>query len=494
MAHQYDVVVIGSGTGGYVAAIRAAQLGLRTAVVERAPVLGGTCLNWGCIPTKALLEHAHALKVAQSGKEWGLTFRPASGQALGSGQALRLGSGQVLGEASIAIDMAQVQARKDKIVKGLTGGIELLFKKNKITWIKGSGRLAGAGKVEVTDGDAQTLTALKEIVVATGSQPRSVPGIEIDRQRIITSDEAIGLKAIPKSIAIMGSGAVGVEFASIFRRFGSAVTIIELLPRLVPIEDDAVSTELERSFKKQGITVLTGTKVTSAKPGSGGVDIEAQAGDGKTTKITAEYLLVATGRGPVTSGLGAEDLKLRMERGYIHVDRDFRTSVPGISAIGDVITFDQPGHPQLAHLSSAEGIVLAERIAGHESRPINYDQVPGCTYCDPEIGSVGLTEREAKARGYDVQIGTFKFGVLARARIAAEVEGFVKIVADKKYDEILGVHLIGPRATELVAEATLALRLECTVEELIRTIHAHPTMSEAVGEAAHATHGAAIHA
>ncbi len=472
MAHEYDVVVIGSGTGGYVAAIRAAQLGLRTAVVERAPVLGGTCLNWGCIPTKALLEHAHALKVAQSGKEWGL----------------------LLGDAPIAIDMAQVQARKDKIVKGLTGGIELLFKKNKITWIKGSGRLAGGGKVEVTDGDAQTLTALKEIIVATGSQPRGVPGIEIDRQRIITSDEAIGLKEIPQSIAIMGSGAVGVEFASIFRRFGSAVTIIELLPRLVPIEDDAVSTELERSFKKQGITVLTGTKVTSAKPGSGDVDIEAQAGDGKTTRITAEYLLVATGRGPVTSGLGAEDLTLRMERGYIHVDRDFRTSVPGISAIGDVITFDQPGHPQLAHLSSAEGIVLAERIAGHESRPINYDQVPGCTYCDPEIGSVGLTEREAKARGYDVQIGTFKFGVLARARIAAEVEGFVKIVADKKYDEILGVHLIGPRATELVAEATLALRLECTVEELIRTIHAHPTMSEAVGEAAHATHGAAIHA
>ena len=248
MANEYDVVVIGSGTGGYVAAIRAAQLGLRTAVVERAPVLGGTCLNWGCIPTKALLEHAHALKVAQSWKEWGLT-------CLGDG-------------APIGIDMSQVQARKDKIVKGLTGGIELLFKKNKIAWIKGSGRLAGGGKVEVTDGDAQTLTALKEIIVATGSQPRSVPGIEIDRKRIITSDEAIGLKEIPKSIAIMGSGAVGVEFASIFRRFGSEVTIIELLPRLVPIEDEAVSAELERSFKKQGIKVLTGTKVTSAKPGA----------------------------------------------------------------------------------------------------------------------------------------------------------------------------------------------------------------------------------
>jgi dihydrolipoamide dehydrogenase len=472
MANDYDLVVIGSGTGGYVAAIRAAQLGLATAVVERAPVLGGTCLNWGCIPTKALLEHAHALKIAQDWKVWGLT----------------------IGQAAIGIDMAQVQARKDKIVRGLTGGIELLFKKHKIDWIKGSGRLAGKGRVEVTDGQQQTLTARKEIVVATGSQPRRVPGIEIDRKRIITSDEAIGLKDIPKSIIVLGSGAVGVEFASIFRRFGSEVTIVELLPRIVPVEDEAVSTELERSFKKQGIKVLTGTKVTNAKPGSDGVELEAQTPDGKTTKLKAEYLLVATGRGPVTSGLGAEDAGLRMERGYIHVDSDFRTNLPGISAIGDVITFDTPGHPQLAHLSSAEGIALAERIAGREYGRINYDQVPGSTYCDPEIGSVGLTEKQARERGYDVKTGSFKFSILARARIAGETEGFVKIVYDTKYDEILGVHMIGPRSTELVAEATLALRLECTVEELVRTIHAHPTMSEAVGEAAHAAHGGAIHA
>ena len=473
MASEYDVVVIGSGTGGYVAAIRAAQLGLRTAVVERAPVLGGTCLNWGCIPTKALLEHAHSLKIAQEWKEWGLTIGEAAG--------------------SIGLDMNQVQARKDKIVKGLTSGIEFLFKKNKIDWIKGSGRLAGQDRIEITDGAKQTLTATKEIIVATGSTPRSIPGIEIDRKQIITSDEAIGLKAVPKSIVIMGSGAVGVEFASIFRRFGADVTIIELLPRLVPVEDEAVSAELERSFKKQGIKVMTGTKVKSAKAGSKGVDLEAQTPDGKTTKLNAEYLLVATGRGPVTSGLGAEDLGLRLERGYVHVDREFRTNIPGISAIGDVITFDQPGHQQLAHLSSAEGVALAERIAGREFRPINYEQVPGCTYCDPEIGSVGLTEAKAKERGFDVQVGVFKFSVLGRARIANETEGFVKIVADKKYDEILGVHMIGPRSTELVAEATLALRLECTVEELIRTIHAHPTMSEAVGEAAHAVHGAAIH-
>jgi dihydrolipoamide dehydrogenase len=272
------------------------------------------------------------------------------------------------------------------------------------------------------------------------------------------------------------------------------VTIIELLPRIVPVEDEAVSAELEKSFKKQGIKILTGTKVTSAKAGASGVDLEAQTPDGKTTKLTAEYLLVAIGRGPVTSGLGAEDIGLQMDRGYIRVDKEYRTNVPGISAIGDVITFEQPGHPQLAHLSSAEGIVLAERIAGREYRPINYDHVPGCTYCDPEIGSVGLTEKEAQERGYDVKTGVFKFSILGRARMAGETEGFVKIVADKKYDEVLGVHMIGPRSTELVAEATLALRLECTVEELARTIHAHPTMSEAVMEAAHAVHGGAIHA
>jgi dihydrolipoamide dehydrogenase len=469
---QYDLVVIGAGTGGYVAAIRAAQLGLKTAVVERQPALGGTCLNWGCIPTKALLEHAHALKVAQDWKEWGLSI----------GQA-------------VSIDMNQVQARKDRLVKGLTGGIELLFKKNKIDWIRGTGRLAGNGRIEVREkpntATADLVTA-KEIIVATGSAPRSVPGIEIDRRRIITSDDAIGLKEIPRSLAILGSGAVGVEFASIFRRFGSDVTIVELLPRLVPLEDEAVSAELEKSFRKQGIKVLTGTKVTKATAASDGVQIEADLA-GKSEVIKADYLLVATGRGPVTDGLGADEIKLQLEKGYVRVDNQFRTTVPNISAVGDVITFGSPGHPQLAHVSSAEGIVVAERLAGKETRSIKYDQVPSCTYCDPEIGSVGLTEAEAKTRGYDVRIGTFPFGVLGRARIANEREGFVKIVAEKKYDEILGVHMIGSRATELVAEATMMLRLECTVEELIRTIHAHPTMAEGIAEAAHAAHGAAIH-
>ena len=313
-----------------------------------------------------------------------------------------------------------------------------------------------------------------------------MPGIEIDRQRIITSDEAIFLKEVPKSIVIMGSGAVGVEFASIFRRFGSEVTMLELLPRLVPPEDEAVSAELEKSFRKQGITSHTNAKVTGAKVNNGGVDIDVQLADGAAQKIRAEYLLVATGRGPVTAGLDAEGVGLQLEKGYIRVDAQYRTNVPGISAIGDVVTLGAPGHPQLAHVSSAEGVIAAERIAGQEVRALNYDHVPGCTYCDPEIGSVGLTEAEARERGYDVRVGTFPFGVLGRAKIAGETDGFVKIVSEKKYDEVLGVHMIGPRSTELVAEATLALRLECTVEELIRTIHAHPTMAEAVGEAAHA--------
>jgi dihydrolipoamide dehydrogenase len=463
--------VIGAGTGGYVAAIRAAQLGLTVAVVEKQKALGGTCLIWGCIPTKALLEHAHALKVVQNAKEWGV----------------------VIPEGTPAINMPQVHSRKDKIVSGLTKGVEFLFKKNKITWIKGTAKFAGAGKITVVDGDQQTLEA-KEIIVATGSSPRTIPGIEIDHKRIITSDEAIHLPQVPKSLIIMGSGAVGVEFASIYRRFGSEVTIIELLPRLVPVEDEAVSAELEKSFRKQGIKCLTGTKVTKATAGANGVELEAQGSDGTTQKLSAEILLVATGRGPVTTGLNAEGVGLAMDRGYIKVDEFYRTSVPHISALGDVIAIGLRPHPQLAHVSSMEGILVAERLAGQDVRPLNYDHVPGCTYCDPEIGSVGLTEAEAKRRGYDVRTGSFPFGVLGRAKMASETEGFVKIVADRKYDEVLGVHMIGPRSTELVAEAVLALRLECTVEELIKTIHAHPTFSEAVGEAAHATHGAAIHA
>src|SRR5688572_10120891 len=420
--NEYDVVVIGAGTGGYVAATRAAQLGLKVAVVEKQKTLGGTCLIWGCIPTKALLEHAHALKIAQAAKEWGLSG---------------------IDGAAVSIDMPAVHARKDKMVSGLTGGIEMLFKKNKIEWIKGTARLTGGLGVEVSlhdpstgsgqGGATQSLAARKEIIVATGSSPRSVPGIEADRKKIIFSDEAIHLPSVPKSIGIMGSGAVGVEFASIFRSYGSEVTVIELLPRLVPGEDEAVSAELGRSFKKRGIKVMTGAKVTAATAGAKGVDIDVQSADsassglgGKTQKLHFELLLVATGRGPVTEGLDAEQLGIKMDRGFIVVDQLFKTSVAGISAIGDVITMGGP-HYQLAHVSSMEGVVLAERIAGHAVQPINYDHVPRCTYTEPEIGSVGLTEAQAKAQGHDVRIGSFPFRALARARMAGEIDGFVKI-------------------------------------------------------------------
>jgi len=386
VTNEYDVIVVGAGTGGYVAAIRAAQLGLAVAVVEKQQALGGTCLIWGCIPTKALLEHAHALKVVQHAKEWGIS----------------------IGEAAVAINMPQVQERKNRIISGITKGVEYLFRKNKIEWIKGTARLIGNGGVDVFEGNRQTLRARKDIIVATGSTPRSVPGVEVDHIRIITSDEAINLTEVPKSLVIMGGGAVGVEFASIFRRFGSNVTILELLPRLVPVEDEAVSAELEKSFRKQGIVCHTGAKVTGAKADASGVDIDVQLSAGTTERLRADYLLVATGRGPVTAGLNAEGVGLVLEKGYIRVDEEYRTSVPGISAVGDVITLGVPGHPQLAHVSSAEGIVAAERIAGRATRPLNYDQVPGCTYCDPEIGSVGLTEREAQERGFDVPTRTSK--------------------------------------------------------------------------------------
>lgn len=472
MSETFDLIVIGAGTGGYVAAIRAAQLGLRTAVVERQPVLGGTCLNWGCIPTKTLLEHAHAFKLAREAAEWGISFGERAPRP--------------------TIDLARVHARQTKIVGGLTRGIEYLFKKNRISWIKGSARLTGAGRVEVTGPDVRTVLA-KEILIATGSAPRRPTGIVADGRRIITSDEAIALTYVPASMVVAGSGAVGVEFASIFRSFGSEVTIVEALPRLVPVEDAAVSSELEKAFRKRGIAVRTRTQITAASAEADAVAISLSDAAGKSESIRAEVLLLATGRRPVTDGLGIDDLGIETERGYVKVDRYLRTSIAGVSAVGDVIAIAGRRHPQLAHVSSAEGIAVAERIAGQPVQPIDYDHAPSSTYCDPEIGSVGLTEEEARTRGWDVEVATFPFSAIGRARIANEIEGFVKIVGGRSHGQLLGVHIIGPRATELIAEATVALRLEATVEDLVRTIHAHPTLAEAVGEAAHMLHGGAIH-
>lgn len=470
MSSRYDVTVIGSGTGGYVAAIRAAQLGLRVAVVEREPVLGGTCLNWGCIPTKALLEHAHALKIVSEAADWGIPGAPAAP----------------------VVDMQVVNARKDRVVASLTKGVEYLFRKHRIDWIRGTARLGGGGDVDVT-GDAPRSLSAREIIVATGSAPRPVPNVTIDRTHVITSDQAVSLPAVPASVAIIGSGAVGVEFASIFGRFGSRVILIEMMPAIVPGEDAAVSAELAKAFRRRGIDVRTTTKVTAAEVVDGRVRITLEGRDGASDPIEVERLLVAAGRAPVTDGLGAAEAGVVLDRGFIRVDELYRTNVPGISAVGDVIAIGDRPHPQLAHVSSAEGILVAERIAGLDVEPLDYDRVPACTYSEPEIGSVGLTEAEARERGYDVRVGTFPFSALGRARIAGDTDGFVKIVGESRYDQLLGVHIIGGRATELIAEGAAALRLESTVEDLARTIHAHPTLSEAMGEAAHAALGGAIH-
>ena len=473
MANEFDVVVIGAGTGGYVAAIRASQLGLKTAVVEKQKALGGTCLIWGCIPTKALLEHAHALKVVQNVKEWGVT----------------------IGEARVGIDMNQVQTRKDKVVTGLTKGIEFLFKKNKIEWIKGTAAITGRGTSTSFDGDKQTLAAPGK---SSSPPDRRREACRASRSIANGSSRATKRSDLQRSArsrwSILGSGAVGVEFASIFRRFGSQVTIIELLPRIVPAEDEADLRGARKIVQKTGHHRSHGHEGDQGDGVGDGVDVEAQLRRRHDPKN--DRRLSARRDRP-----RARDSGIDVERSACiwigAISRSTRCSAPVSRVFRRLATSFIAREARRIRSSrmcrrpraSSPPSGLRDRT----SKPINYDHVPGCTYCDPEIGSVGLTEREAQEKGFDVRVGTFPFFVLGRAKMAGEAEGFVKIVADKKYDEVLGVHMIGPRATELVAEATLALRLECTVEELIRTIHAHPTFSEAVGEAAHATHGAAIH-
>jgi dihydrolipoamide dehydrogenase len=464
MAETFDVTIIGAGPGGYSAAIRAAQLGLKVAIVERDQNLGGTCLLRGCIPTKQYLHSAQLVDTMKHAAEFGVEV------------------------SDFKINFENVYQRKNKIVDQLSKGVAFLMKKNKITVFKGTGSLAGKGKVNVTNAEGAVESIdTKNIIIATGSAPRLLPGLEVNSPRIVTSDELLELREVPKSLVVLGAGAVGVEFASVFNHMGSEVTIMELLPRLVPIEDEEVSKELSRVYKKRKINILTDTRFQGATVNGDSVEISYLDSKGKEGKITCETLLVATGRRAVTDGLGVEGTKLEIERGYIKIDEFMRTAEPNVYAIGDVIPT-----PWLAHVAAKEGCVAAEHIAGKNPHPINYGLVPNCTYCFPEIGSIGLTEAKAKEKGYEVKVGKFPFSALGKAKIIGETDGFIKVIADAKYDEVLGVHIIGPHATDLLAEASVAMGLECTAEELGHIMHAHPTLSESMMEAAEAVHGMAL--
>jgi dihydrolipoamide dehydrogenase len=467
----FDVTVIGSGPGGYVAAIRAAQMGLKTAVVERDPAgCGGTCLLRGCIPTKALLHTADLYEDLKKAKDFGIVAE------------------------NVGIDFGAVMARKKRIVTRLSKGIEgYLFKKNKIALFKGHGRLEGSKAVIVKGEAGETKVSTKAVLLASGSRPRGLPGIALDGKTILTSDEILELAEMPKSLAVIGAGAVGIEFASVFARFGAAVSVIELLPRILPLEDEEISAEAGKLLGKQ-MTIHTGARTEAALKTAAGVEVAFRNAAGEAKTITADLLLVAVGRGPVADDLGLETTKVQLEKGYVRVNPKMETGEPGVYAIGDLVTVDGKPHPQLAHVASHEGIGVVERLSGRHVDPLDYDQVPSATYCSPEVAGVGLTEAEAKKRGYDVKVGRFPFSAIAKPRILGHEGGLVKVVSETKYDQVLGIHIIGPHATDLISEASLALRLETTTEEITRTIHPHPTLPEALMQAAEAVYGQAIDA
>ncbi|GAB3838782.1 dihydrolipoyl dehydrogenase [Hymenobacter jeollabukensis] len=463
MALQYDVVVIGSGPGGYVAAIRASQLGLKVGVVERES-LGGICLNWGCIPTKALLKSAQVFDYLKHPQDYGLSAD------------------------NVGYDFAAVVKRSRGVADGMSKGINFLFKKNKIDAIMGTAKVLKAGEVDVTkaDGGKETIQA-KHIILATGARARQLPNLPIDGKKIIGYREAMVLPEQPKSMVVVGSGAIGVEFAYFYATMGTKVTIVEYLPRIVPVEDEEVSKQLERSFKKAGIDILTSAEVTKVDTTGAGCKVSIKTAKGEQ-QLEADIVLSAVGIQPNLENIGIEELGIVVEKGRVKVDEYYRTNVPGVYAIGDIV----PG-PALAHVASAEGITCVEAIAGHHPEPINYGNVPGCTYCSPEIASVGLTEEEAKKQGYDILVGKFPFSASGKASASGAKDGFVKVIFDKKYGEWLGAHMIGAGVTDMIAEAVVARKLETTGHEIIKAIHPHPTMSEAVMEAAAAAYGEVIH-
>jgi len=462
----YDLVVIGSGPGGYSAAIRAGQYGLKTAIVERHSKLGGTCLHVGCIPSKALLHASELFDYFQNCEEYGISCD------------------------NLRLNFPKIIQRKNEVVAKHAKGIEFLMKKNKVEWIRGHASVMGSGRVKVeSDGGSKTLET-KNILLATGSEARMLPGLEPDPDTILSNIEILNLKSVPESLAVIGGGAVGVEFATAFHRFGSQVTVFEMLPHLVPKEDEEVSKELERVFKKKGIRVETGARVEEVTKRNGAVSLRVRLSNGKQEQFQAEKLLVGVGRKPNTAGIGLETTRVQLDGGFIKTDGFMRTAEPFVYAIGDIVH----GMPWLAHAASMEGMIAVGHMAGKPVQPIRPERIPNVTFTEPGIGSVGLTEAEARARGHKVRIGKFPFMANSKASILGHHEGFIKVVADEKFGEILGVHIIGAHGYELIGECVAAMEAEATVATLMHTVHAHPTLYEALGDAFNSVYGLAINA
>ncbi len=452
---KYDVAIIGSGPGGYVAAIRAGELGLKTVVVEKDPFLGGTCLHVGCIPTKVLLYHAEIYDHFKNAEELGFEV------------------------SGLKINWGNVLARKDKIVKKHAKGIEFLFKKNKVEWVQGWGRYDGPGKVSVEKDGKKTTLEASNVLMVSGSEAKSLPGIEPDHKTILTNRSIIELPEIPKTLVVVGAGAVGVEFASIYNSFGTQVTILEALPRVVPVEDEEISAELAKAFQKKGIQIFTGCAVDSVKNDAKGITVSFKDKDGKVQTLQAEKLLLAVGRKPMTENCGLEKSKARVERGFVHAGPYMETDEKGLYAIGDIVA----GLPQLAHAAMMEGIAAVTHIAGKPAPRIVKTRIPNATYCEPQIGSIGLTEKQARDAGYTVKTGKFPFVGNSKATILGSHNGFIKVVSDEKYGEVLGIHIIGPLATEILSEAAAVLHLEGTIDDMMNMMHAHPTVWEGMGDA-----------
>ncbi len=465
MDDVFDLVVIGAGPGGYVGAIRASQLGMRTAIVER-DKLGGTCLHYGCIPTKALLHVAEVAELVRAGARLGVRVD------------------------GVSVDMAAVHSYRERVVGTLHRGVEYLMRKNQVATFAGTARLVSRDRVHVSLNDgSETELRTRRVLVATGSRPRSLPWLAVDGQAVVTSDHLVSVREVPRRLAVLGAGVIGAEFASAFASLGSQVTVVEILPRVLPGEDEEVSGAVEKAFTRRGIRVLTSATLKSVERTPAGLQLSVEK-DGRVEALEADCLLVAVGRGPVTDGLGLEEVGVELDgQGFVRTQGAYRTTAPGIWAVGDAIH----AQPMLAHVASEEAVRAVEDMAGHPAVPLDYDAVPRCTYSNPEVASFGLTEAQARERGYEVRVGRFPFSANSKAAVLGEREGFVKVVADAKHGELLGMHLVGPRVTELVAEGILAKSVEATLHELAGAVHAHPTLAEAVHEAALDALGRVLH-